>query len=89
MATVSAEEARNQLADILNKAAYGHERTVVTRRGKRIAAIISVEDLDLLEAIIDELEDRADAQYCREALKDLDLSKCVPWEEIKGELGLE
>jgi len=89
MSTVSAEEARNQLAEILNRAAYGHERTVVTRRGKRIAAIVSIEDLELLEAILDELEDRADADCCREALKNLDLSKCVPWEEIKRDLGLE
>jgi len=89
MTTISAEEARNQLAEILNRAAYGHERTVVTRRGKRIAAIVSIEDLELLEAILEELEDRADAEYCRKALKDLDLSKCVPWEDIKSDLGLE
>ena len=89
MTTVSAEEARNQLADILNRAAYGHERTVVTRRGKRIAAIVSIEDLELLEAILEGLEDRADAEHCREALKNLDLSQCVPWEEIKSDLGLE
>lgn len=89
MTTVSAEEARNQLAEILNRAAYGRERTVVTRRGKRIAAIVSVEDLELLEAVLEELEDRADAEYCREALKNLDLSKCVPWEDIKRDLNLE
>ena len=89
MTTISAEEVRNQLAEVLNKAAYGHERTIVTRRGKRIAAIVSIEDLELLEAVLEELEDRADAEYCREALKNLDLSKCVPWEEIKSDLGLE
>jgi len=89
MTTISAEEARNQLADILNKAAYGHERTIVTRRGKRIAAIVSIDDLELLEAVLEELEDRADAEYCREALKNLDISKCVPWEKIKSDLGLE
>lgn len=89
MTTVSAEEARNQFAEILNKVAYGHERTVVTRRGKRVAAIVSVEDLELLEAILDELEDRADAEYCREALANLDLSKTIPWEDLKSELGLE
>jgi len=88
MTTVSAEEARNQFADILNRAAYGHERTVVTRRGKRIAAVVSIEDLELLEAVLDELEDRADAEYCREALRNLDLSKCVPWEKIKSDLGV-
>ncbi len=89
MTTVSAEEARNQLSEIINRAAYGRERTIVTRRGKRVAAIISIDDLELLETILDELEDRADAEYCRKRLKDMDLSKCVPWEELKAEMGLE
>jgi prevent-host-death family protein len=87
MATVAVEEARRHLADILNTAAYGHERTVVTRRGKRIAAIVSIDDLELLETL-DELEDHADAEYCREAMKNLDLSQCVPWQKIKADLGL-
>lgn len=89
MTTISAEEARNQFADLINRAAYGHERTVVTRRGKRVAAIVSVEDLELLEAIVDELEDRTDAEYCRKALENLDLGQTVPWENIKSDLGLE
>ena len=89
MTTVTAEEARNQLAEIINRAAYGHEPTIVTRRGKRVAAIVSIEDLELLEAVFEELEDRADAEYCRKALKNLDLSRTVPWEDLKSELGLE
>lgn len=89
MTTISAEEARNQFAEIINKAAYGHERTIVTRRGKRVAAIVSVQDLELLEAVLDELEDKADADYCRRALENLDLSQTVPWEDIKSDLGLE
>ena len=89
MTTISAEEARNQFAEILNRAAYGHERTIVTRRGKRMAAIVSVEDLELLEAILDEVEDRVDAEYCKKALKNLDLSQAVPWEDLKSELGLK
>ena len=84
MTTVSAEEARNQFAEILNKVAYGHERTIVTRRGKRVAAIVSIEDFELLEAVSDELEDRADAEYCQEALANLDLSKTIPWEYLKS-----
>lgn len=89
MTTISAEQARGRLAEVLNRAAYGHERTVVTRRGKRIAAIVSIEDLELLEAVLEQLEDRADAEYCREALNNVDLSNCVPWDAIKSDLGLE
>ncbi len=89
MTTMSAEDARNQFADLINRAAYGRERTVVTRRGKRVAAIVSVEDLEFLEAALEEIEDRADAEYAREAIKNLDMANTVPWEDIKSDLGLQ
>lgn len=46
---VSVREARAQIADLLNRAAYGVERIVVERHGKPIAAIVCVEDLEYLE----------------------------------------
>ena len=89
MTTVTAEEARNQLAEIINRAAYGHEPTVVTRRGKRVAAIVSIEDLELLEAILDALEDEMDLPAIKERLRNFEeTGEGVPWERIKAERGL-
>jgi prevent-host-death family protein len=42
---ISTVEARNNFSDIVNRAAYGKERVILTRRGKPIAAIIPAEDL--------------------------------------------
>ena len=56
MSRIAVIDARKDLADILNRAAYGKERVVLTRRGKDVAAIIPMDDLNILEAI----EDRAD-----------------------------
>lgn len=49
--TVTTGEARQQLADLINRAAFGGERVILTRRGKRVAALISIEDLELIEAL--------------------------------------
>ena len=49
--TVSTAEARKNLAEIVNKVAYGKEPVVLTRRGKEIAALISMEELELLQLI--------------------------------------
>lgn len=57
---------RNQLADAINRVAYAGERIVLERRGKKVAALVSVEDLELLE----ELEDQADIRAARKALKE-------------------
>ena len=89
MTTVTAEEARNQLAEIINRAAYGHECTVITRRGKRVAAIVSIQDLELLEAVLDALEDEIDLPVIKERLRNFEeTGEGVPWERIKAELGL-
>jgi len=47
---VTVRQARQNLADLLNRAAYGVERIVILRRGTPIAAIVCVEDLEHLEA---------------------------------------
>lgn len=46
-------------ADALNQVSYG-KRVAVRRDGKNIAAIISMEDLRLLERLVREEEDRID-----------------------------
>ncbi|MBI2303001.1 MAG: type II toxin-antitoxin system Phd/YefM family antitoxin [Armatimonadetes bacterium] len=51
MPTLSTSEARDNLAEILNRVAYGGERVVLHRRGKALAVLVSVEDLSRLEAI--------------------------------------
>src|SRR5262245_25863795 len=56
MSKVAVIDARKDLADILNRAAYGKERVVLTRRGKDVAAIVPMDDLNMLEAIEDHMD---------------------------------
>ncbi|WP_433338599.1 type II toxin-antitoxin system Phd/YefM family antitoxin [Spirillospora sp. CA-294931] len=44
-------EARAQLADLVNRVAYTGEPIRLTRRGRPMVALISAEDLELLELI--------------------------------------
>jgi antitoxin Phd len=79
-------EIRNSMADVLNRVAYQGERVVLERRGKGVAAIVSMEDLELLQA----LEDREDGKAARKALADLKRKgkKAVPLSEVKKRLGM-
>ncbi|WP_262849452.1 type II toxin-antitoxin system Phd/YefM family antitoxin [Mumia quercus] len=47
---VSTRELRAGLQEVIGRAAYGHERVAITRHGKVTAVVISVEDLEALEA---------------------------------------
>jgi len=81
---VSISEARETFADLVNRAAYGHERVRVVRRGRPVAAIVPIEDVELLER----LEDEIDLQAARDALADTANAVPIPWEQVKSELGV-
>ena len=68
MTRLSASQARQEFPEMLNRAAYGKERTIVSRRGKDLAAVIPVEDLQLLERLAREEMDRLDVQAARAAM---------------------
>jgi prevent-host-death family protein len=86
MITMTATEARDQLPKALGKVIYGGERVRITRHGKVVAALVSADDLALLEA----LEDRYWAETARDALAEMQAKgeTPVPWEQAKAELGL-
>jgi prevent-host-death family protein len=77
-----ASKARDEFAETLNRVAYRGERVVLRRHGKDVAAIVPVEDLQLLE----DIEDRMDLEAARKALKEPGSS--IPWKKIKAKLGL-
>jgi prevent-host-death family protein len=46
--SVSAARAKTQLAELVNKVAYCGEQYVIERRGKPMAALVSMDDLERL-----------------------------------------
>ena len=88
MVTVSSEKVRDALGELINRVAYGGERVMVTRRGKNIVGIISAEDLELLEAVVDAIEDHVDTPLVRERMAEIERGEFVTLEQLKSELGL-
>jgi len=82
---LSTADARNQFSDVLNRAAYGHEHVILTRRGKEIAAVIPIEHLHLFEQLLEEMEDKIDLEDALKVLADED-AEFVDWEEAKRAL---
>lgn len=81
MTRLGASDVRNDFADTLNRVSYGGERIILHRRGKDVAALVPLEDLELLR----ELEDRLDVEAARKALKE---KGSVSIEELREQLGL-
>lgn len=83
MAIIEATKAKDTFGDTLNRAAYGKERIILTRRGKPIAALVPLEDIELL----DQLENAADADEVRLAREEAARGEVVEWETVKAEFG--
>jgi prevent-host-death family protein len=49
MKKLEATQARQEFSDTLNEVAFGHDRIVLRRHGKDIAALVPIRDLDLIE----------------------------------------
>jgi prevent-host-death family protein len=82
MKQITTAEARKHMAELLNRAAYGKERFVVTRHGKELVAIVPLEEvtlLDRLRALLGRKEFEA-------ALAEVEEARTRPWEEVRREL---
>jgi prevent-host-death family protein len=81
---VSVADARSELAELLNRVAYGKERLVITRHGRELAALVPVEDLHLANRLRRFVARKDVAR----ALAELDAGKAPSWEQLRQELGL-
>jgi prevent-host-death family protein len=83
MNRIKTTQAREEFGAVINKVAYGKEHFIVHRRGKDLAAIIPMEEFQLLEEYIEKLEDKIDLMRAKETLKEG--GELIPHEEIAWE----
>ena len=87
MTRLNVSKALEEFPEVVNRAAYGKERTIVSRRGKDVAAVIPMEDFRLLERLAREEMDRMDLEEARAALKEAEEKGTKPLRELMRELG--
>lgn len=87
MSEMTVSEARARLADVVDAARVAHDPVFLTRRGRRVAAVV---DADQLQELLDDAEDLADIQAAAAARAELAETgaAAIPWDEVKADLGL-
>lgn len=83
MTKIGVSDARDHLSEVVDRVRYTHERVVLTKRGKEVGAIVSIEDLKLLEA----LEDQLDVDLARKAIAEAGEER-IPYQSLREKLGL-
>ncbi len=79
---ITTADARKKLSNLINRVAFGNESFVLTRRGEPVAALVSLNELKLLQ----DIEDQIDIEDAWKAKKEP--GDPIPWEELKKELEL-
>ncbi|MDO8477126.1 MAG: type II toxin-antitoxin system Phd/YefM family antitoxin [Candidatus Rokubacteria bacterium] len=75
---------RKGFSGAISRVASPGDRIVIQQRGKPMAALVSLNDLRMLET----LEDQIDVEAARKALADPKNRKRIPWRRVKATLGL-
>ena len=84
MEELTVSKARARLADVVDEARVQHAPVYLTRRGKRVAAVISADDLDLLIAAAGELA----SQQSKQARNKKKNGQPVTWQDVRTHLRL-
>ena len=77
----------SQLDEIVDDASARHEPVFLTRRGRRVAAVIDADDH--LERLTQAAEDLADIEAADAARAEIAERGTIPWEELTAGLGID
>jgi prevent-host-death family protein len=83
--TMTIQDAKEKFTELLNHVAHGKERVILTRRGKELVALVSLEDLHFLES----MQDKSDLHEAINAYKEAKNSTSVTLETLKEDLGIQ
>lgn len=72
--SVSMVDARNSLSELVSQAAYGRRRTILTRGGKELAALVPIEDLRLTALLA-----TAEFEMFRSSLQEAKYHGLIAW----------
>jgi prevent-host-death family protein len=81
--TMTTIDAKEKFTDLINHVSHSKERVILTRRGKEVVAMVSLEDLQFLEAT----QDKHDLTEASDAFKETKSVGSITLEQLKDDLG--
>ena len=87
ISTVSLKELRPGLPKVISRIDGKLDRYVVTKRGKPVVVMMSVEDYEALMETLDILADPKAMASLRRGEEDIRKGQTRPWKDIKASLG--
>jgi prevent-host-death family protein len=87
--TISTKQAREHLAEVVNKVTYAGERYTLTRHGHGVAVLISLDEWRAIEALLEKLEDSEDIKDADAAYASYLKEGGIPFSKVKKQFGFK
>ncbi len=87
--TVPFSEARAGLSDLLDEVHASRDHVVITRNGRPVGLLMSLDEYESLQETIDVLSDEDTLEALRESEEDVKAGRTYSWDDVKRELGLD
>lgn len=86
MTTTSLADAKSRLSELVRSAEETHERTIITKNGRPVAALISIADLESMEETLAILSDPELMAGIREAEAEIARGEFATEAEVRADL---
>ena len=87
--TVPFTEARSNLSELLDYVQAEQEHVVITRNGKNVGLLMSVDEWESWEETFEVLQDEELLEMLKRSEEDVKAGRLVDWDEVKRDLGLD
>jgi prevent-host-death family protein len=81
--TISLKNVRPQLPAVVDDIDTQMSRYIITKRGKPVAIMISIDDYNSMSETLEILADKELVKGISEGIKDIADGRTIPWETIK------
>jgi len=88
MKRISCKDVRKHMADVINQVAFKAKKFTLTRHGSDVAVILSLDEWNAMEKIIEQKEDKEDIRDADLALKKHSKKRGIPLKSMKKKLGI-
>ncbi len=85
--TVTLKELRPQLPQVINSIDGKLDRYIITKRGKPVVVMMSIDDYESLLETIDILSDKEVMTRIKQATKEIKEGKTVSWDKVRKDIG--
>lgn len=86
MKRISCKEVRDHMADVINQVAFKSKKFTLTRHGSAVAVLLSLEEWDAIEKLIERKEDEEDIREADLAFKNFSKKQAVSLKAMKKKL---